>query len=116
MATSCNASLASLITAATSIYVYRLTGERDMVFATPVMGRSGPAAKNPPTLLSNVLPVRIQLRPPQTLGSLLHTVGRNHRETMRHQMFPELDLRDLLQLNARESSMALLSVNNMCSC
>ena len=57
------ASLPQLITAAAAIFVHRLTGTQDVVLDVPLTARMTPLARCTPGMMSNVLPVRLAVRP-----------------------------------------------------
>ncbi|MBV9727899.1 MAG: AMP-binding protein, partial [Pseudonocardiales bacterium] len=52
-----------MVIAATAVYVHRLTGAWDVVVGVPVTARQDPVLKRAPGMVSNVLPLRLSLRP-----------------------------------------------------
>ncbi|MFF5205887.1 amino acid adenylation domain-containing protein [Streptosporangium sp. NPDC000396] len=72
---------------AKALYVHRLTGERDVVIGLPVTTRLGRAAQNAPGMVSNLLPLRLTLRPGMTVMELLEHTSARMKEVMRHQRY-----------------------------
>ncbi|MEU5976816.1 amino acid adenylation domain-containing protein [Streptomyces sp. NPDC047315] len=111
-------SLSGLVTAATALYVSRVTGQADVVLGFAVAGRGRravrrrtpgqpgqpatpgqSAADGPPVvpaMMSNVVPLRLTVRPRASLGELADQVSRQIRTALRHQRYRSEDLcRDL---------------------
>ncbi|MGW5676585.1 amino acid adenylation domain-containing protein [Streptomyces sp. NPDC003860] len=100
-AASLGTSLSGLVTAATALYVSRVTGAADVVLGFAVAGRGrsavrrGPAAGGPPVvpaMMSNVVPLRLTVRPRAPLGELTDQVSRQIRTALRHQRYRSEDL------------------------
>ncbi|MGK4582313.1 amino acid adenylation domain-containing protein [Kitasatospora sp. HPMI-4] len=86
-----------LLIAITAAYLHRTTGRRDLVLGLPVTGRATPLARRTPSMCSNVLPLRLDIRPEQSPADLLPQVSATVRETLKHQLTRYEDLcRDLL--------------------
>ncbi|WP_416971231.1 non-ribosomal peptide synthase/polyketide synthase [Streptomyces sp. 4F14] len=84
--------------AATALHVHRLTGARDLLIGLPVTGRSREdrVLAAFPGLVSNVVPLRLTVRPDRTWQSLLDDVDREVRSALRHQRYRGEDIhRDL---------------------
>ena len=62
--------LPHVISAATAIFLHRMTGETDLMFGLPVSARSG-AARHVPGMVSNVLPLRLSVQPFMTVGQVI---------------------------------------------
>src|SRR5262249_15971854 len=60
-------SVAQIISAATAIFLHRLTGAKDLVFGLPVAARSD-VLRRTPGMVSNVLPLRVAVRPDMTVS------------------------------------------------
>ncbi len=82
-----------LIVAAVAGYLHRMTGERDIVLGLPVAARTTPLARGTPSLLANVIPVRLGVRPSTTAVELAAQVSRTVREALAHQRYRYEDLR-----------------------
>ncbi|WP_079044175.1 non-ribosomal peptide synthetase [Streptomyces anulatus] len=79
--------------AAQALYVHRMTGRRDVVLAFPVRARPEGAAADVPGMVSNVVPLRLSVRPGATVAELLRHVSRQIRGAVRHQRYRYEDLR-----------------------
>ncbi|NED23423.1 amino acid adenylation domain-containing protein, partial [Streptomyces anulatus] len=79
--------------AAQALYVHRMTGRRDVVLAFPVRARPDGAAAEVPGMVSNVVPLRVSVRPGATVAELLRHVSRQIRGAVRHQRYRYEDLR-----------------------
>ncbi len=82
--------------AATAMYVHRLTGARDVIVGLPVTARQGPELKRIPGMVSNVVPLRLSVRPDMSPSLLIRHVTEETREVVIHQRYRGEDLhRDL---------------------
>jgi amino acid adenylation domain-containing protein/non-ribosomal peptide synthase protein (TIGR01720 family) len=83
-----------IVIAATAIYVHRLTGgARDVVVSFPVTARLDPVLKRVPGMVSNVLPLRLSVRPGMSLSELLRQVTEKTIEVLKHQRYRGENLR-----------------------
>jgi enterobactin synthetase component F len=90
-------SWAVLLVAATAAYLHRMTGRTEVVIGLPVAGRVGARARHTPGLASNVLPLRIRVRPECPFTELARDTARTVRDALRHQRYRREDLqRELL--------------------
>lgn len=79
--------LATAAMAALSLYVHRFSGRDQVTLDLTVTGR-GAAARNVPTMLANILPLRVRIDERSTLDDLLrHTVDKA-KGLLRHQRYP----------------------------
>ncbi|WP_447034996.1 amino acid adenylation domain-containing protein [Streptomyces sp. DSM 118878] len=79
--------LATAAMAALSLYVHRLSGRDEVTLDLTVTGR-GAAARDVPTMLANILPLRVRMDERSTLEDLLrHTVDKA-KGLLRHQRYP----------------------------
>ncbi|NUP30314.1 MAG: AMP-binding protein, partial [Streptomycetaceae bacterium] len=76
-----------LVAAAVAVYAHRLTGARDVLLGLAVTGRVGAAARRVPGMMSNVLPLRLAVRPETTLGELVAQIDARVHAAVRHQRF-----------------------------
>ncbi|MFC5720653.1 amino acid adenylation domain-containing protein [Streptomyces gamaensis] len=81
-----------LVVAAAAGYLGRLTGERDVILSLPVAGRPDAASRTIPGMFSNVLPLRVSVRPDAALGTLVRQVAAEFRQLLRHQRYRGEDL------------------------
>ncbi|MEU7063844.1 amino acid adenylation domain-containing protein [Streptomyces sp. NPDC046161] len=74
-----------LVIAAAAAQVHRLTGEEDVVLSLPMAARTDAAARSMPGMYSNVLPLRVTVRPDLTVHDLVREVAGAFRGMIRHQ-------------------------------
>lgn len=77
----------ALLIAAFGAWLQRETGARDLTIGLPVMGRLGSAALAVPCMAMNIVPLRLQVDPAQTLAQLSRNVMFELRSVRRHQRF-----------------------------
>jgi nonribosomal peptide synthetase DhbF len=82
-----------IVIAATIFYVYRLTGVRDVVVGLPVTARENSVLKRVPGMVSNVLPLRLSVRPDMSLSELIGQVEEGVCQLLVHQRYRGEDLR-----------------------
>ncbi|MFF5337254.1 amino acid adenylation domain-containing protein [Streptomyces sp. NPDC013181] len=77
-------------------FLHRMLGRTDVVFALPLMCRTGSTALRTPSMAVNVLPLRVTVRGGDRLGALSRRVAAAMREMRDHQRYRGEDLpRDL---------------------
>ncbi|MFF3609610.1 amino acid adenylation domain-containing protein, partial [Streptomyces sp. NPDC002463] len=81
-----------LLVALFSVYLHRVTGRTELVIALPVTGRTSKLARSTPGMSSNVVPLRIRVRPEDSLGALVRSVGAEVKHGLRHQLTRYEDL------------------------
>ena len=86
-------SLSQVLTTVAAIYVHRMTGGRNMTLGTTVTARHGAESQRIPGMMSNVLPLRLDVDPSETFATLLRKVVRGNLEGMLHQRYRAEDLR-----------------------
>ena len=69
------------------IYLSRLSGATDLCIGGPTSGRSK-ATRNLIGMLSNVITLRLQIRPEDTVLDVLKKTTRQNRQNLRHNSFP----------------------------
>ncbi|WP_405944658.1 non-ribosomal peptide synthase/polyketide synthase [Streptomyces sp. NBC_00932] len=87
-----------MVVAATALYAHRLSGAQDVVLALPVTARrgSGPELMSVPGTLSNVVPLRLTVRPDMPWGDLVAQAAREVESAVAHERYRSEDLlRDL---------------------
>ncbi|MFJ9691436.1 amino acid adenylation domain-containing protein [Kitasatospora sp. NPDC101183] len=99
------------LAAVVAAYLGRLTGEEDVVLGFPVSNRQSTSARSTPGMVSNVLPLRLAVRPDTTVSELLVQTSREMRALTKHQRYPYEDLRQDLGLLADGRRMVGSSVN-----
>ncbi|MEW2524137.1 amino acid adenylation domain-containing protein [Streptomyces sp. NPDC047071] len=77
-------------------FLHRMLGRTDVVFALPLMCRTGSTELRTPAMAVNVLPLRVTVRPGDHLGELSRRVAAAMKEMREHQRYRGEDLpRDL---------------------
>ncbi|MFF6832025.1 amino acid adenylation domain-containing protein [Streptomyces sp. NPDC012438] len=88
--------LSRLLLAAVAAHLHRATGEQDLVLGLPVTARRDPAVRNVPGMVSNILPLRVTVRPDTTAARLLDDVATGVSALLAHSRYRAEDLaRDL---------------------
>ncbi|MBV8423217.1 MAG: hypothetical protein JOZ26_24690, partial [Hyphomicrobiales bacterium] len=105
-------SVAQIISAATAIFLHRLTGAKDLVFGLPVASRSD-VLRRTPGMVSNVLPLRVAVRPDMTVSEVLGQASWQIRQVLKHQRYQITDLRRDVGGIANGETLFGLSVNIM---
>src|SRR5262249_57439104 len=80
-------SVAQIISAATAIFLHRLTGAKDLVFGLPVAARSD-VLRCTPGMVSNVLPLRVAIRPDMAVSEVLGQTSWQMRRVLKHPPYP----------------------------
>ncbi|MER5345709.1 amino acid adenylation domain-containing protein [Streptomyces mirabilis] len=99
--------------AATAAFLHRVTGQREVVVGLPVTGRATPAIRRTPLLASNVLPLRIEVAPGDSMRELMPRVTREARGALKHQRARYEDLRRDLGLTGSDQGLMGPVVNIM---
>jgi enterobactin synthetase component F len=85
-------SLARIVSAATAIFLHRLTGADDVVIGLAVAAR-GESLRRSPGMASNVLPLRLALSPGASVADVLAQTSQQLRAALSHQRYQLTDLR-----------------------
>ncbi|MEU0674545.1 amino acid adenylation domain-containing protein [Streptomyces sp. NPDC006172] len=112
-ARSCRTRWPLFAVAATAAFLHRATGQREVVVGLPVTGRATPATRRTPVLASNVVPLRIEVAPGDSLRELMPRVTREARAALKHQRARYEDLRRDLGLTGGDGSLMGPVVNIM---
>ncbi|MEU8893069.1 amino acid adenylation domain-containing protein, partial [Streptomyces sp. NPDC048442] len=99
--------------AAVAAWMQRLTGAPEIVLGLPVSTRLGKSARSVPGMVSNVLPLRIAIKPGITVEELLHQVSAEMRAALKHQRYQFEDLRRDLGMLADDRRLVGPHVNIM---
>ena len=92
LATRGRTTLARVMTAATAVFLHRLSGADDVVIGVPVAARSA-SSRRIPGMVSNVLPLRLALQPGMTVADVLDQTSQRLRSDRQHQRYQLADLR-----------------------
>ena len=88
-------------------------GGDDIVIGLVVSARVGPADRRTPSMLSNVVPLRLRLHDAMSVDDLLIQAAGAIRELMKHQRYPSQALRRDLQLLPMAPDVYSVTVNFM---
>ena len=83
---------------AIAIYFYRMTGAEDLVLGLPVTARTNGRLRRVPLMLANAVPLRLKMKPADTVADMVRQVGKRVREALRYQRYRYEDLRRDLNL------------------
>ena len=75
----------ALVLTTAALYLHRITGERDVSVALPVTARRGKLAKSTPSMLSNIVPIRMAVEPGATVRDTITAMGATLRGAVIHQ-------------------------------
>ncbi|MEV8478007.1 amino acid adenylation domain-containing protein [Streptomyces sp. NPDC051173] len=87
-----------LLLAATAAYLHRVTGSQDVILGLTTWSRLGSTAMRVPGTVSNILPLRLDVRPGTTVSELVRAVADEQRAVRKHQQYRGEDLRRDLKL------------------
>ncbi|MFA1715095.1 amino acid adenylation domain-containing protein [Peribacillus frigoritolerans] len=87
-----------VVIAVTAVYVNRLTGSEDVILSLPMMGRLGSSSLNIPSMVMNLLPLRLSVKPEMSFQELVKQVSKEVRTIRRHQNYRHEELRRDLKL------------------
>jgi amino acid adenylation domain-containing protein len=105
-------SIAPAMIAAAAIILHRLKGTEDLVIGLPVASR-GDVSRNIPGMVSNVVPLRLTVRPGMTVPELIEQTSRQTRRALKHQRYQLADIRRDIGANVDGRSLFGLCVNVM---
>ncbi|MDW6005256.1 non-ribosomal peptide synthetase [Vibrio mangrovi] len=111
MATDCQVTLAQLLTALISIYLRRISGQDDLLMGFPVTGRAGRTLRYIPGMVTNVVPLRLELTAEMTLTECLSQVKRQVHGAVKHQRYRGEDLRTDLNLIPGQDQLYATMIN-----
>ncbi len=86
----------AIMFATLAAYLHRMTGLPDIILGMPAGSRTTPTSQRIPGMVTNVLPVRIGVRPDQPITQLAQKTARTIHQALRHQRYRlEDQIRDL---------------------
>lgn len=113
VAKSAGAMWSETLTAAFAAYLHRMTGAAELTLALPVMTRLGSVSLRVPCMVTNVVPLWVQVAPDDTLETLTTQVAAELRAGRPHLRYRYEQLRRDLKLVASERKLFGPSVNIM---
>ncbi|MFV2118478.1 condensation domain-containing protein, partial [Streptomyces sp. Act-28] len=102
-----------LFTAAVGAYVHRVTRRSDVVLGLPVSGRRSAASRRVPGMVTNSVPLRLDVTPGDTLARLAGRLTREVGAALRHERFRLEDLQRELALGTGAGALLGTIVNLM---
>ncbi|MFI7118871.1 non-ribosomal peptide synthase/polyketide synthase [Amycolatopsis sp. NPDC049868] len=105
--------LSRVAIAAVAAYVHRVTGAEDLVLGLPVTARTTRALREQPGMVSNVLPLRLTVRPETTPARLVAQVAEKVSALLEHSRYRGEDLARELGASGGVHELVGLSVNYM---
>ncbi|MFF5456121.1 non-ribosomal peptide synthase/polyketide synthase [Streptomyces sp. NPDC012950] len=81
-----------LLVAAVAAYLHRTTGEQDLVLGLPVTTRQDRTVLGVPGMVSNIVPLRLSVRPGTTVDELLRQTDERIAEAVAHSRYRAEDL------------------------
>ncbi|GAB3699269.1 hypothetical protein GCM10028793_24550 [Nocardiopsis oceani] len=96
---------AEALVAAYAAYIHRATGTGDVVIGMPAMGRLGSVSLSVPSMVVNILPLRMRVAPSSTPVELVRQASARLRELRTHQGYRAEDIRRDLGLVGRETGL-----------
>ncbi|WP_333767347.1 condensation domain-containing protein [Streptomyces sp. IBSBF 2435] len=90
-----------LVTACAAAYLGAVREAEEVVLGLFSSGRSGIGAAGVPGMISNILPLRLDVRPSGTVGNYAEQVGDAMSRVLRHQRFRQEDMRRHLRATGR---------------
>ena len=103
--------LPQLLIALTALFLYRITGEQDLLVGCPMTGRSSKVARRYAGMMSNVLPLRLAIDPNGTLADLVEQVQGRVLSMVRHQNYRGEELSQELGLTKVDDALVLTHIN-----
>ncbi|CCH30006.1 condensation domain-containing protein [Actinosynnema sp. NPDC047251] len=98
LATQENVGWPDVVTAAVAGYLHRATGADEVVLGLPVMGRLGTPLLRVPSIVMNIVPLRIPVSSGDTLPALAREVAAQVKRTRPHQRYRHEQIRRDLSL------------------
>ncbi|MFI9453762.1 non-ribosomal peptide synthase/polyketide synthase [Amycolatopsis sp. NPDC052450] len=105
--------LSRVAIAAVAAYAHRVTGAEDLVLGLPVTARTTRALREQPGMVSNVLPLRLSVRPETTPARLVAQVAEKVSALLEHSRYRGEDLARELGASGGVHELVGLSVNYM---
>ncbi|MFF0161136.1 amino acid adenylation domain-containing protein [Streptomyces sp. NPDC005263] len=102
-----------LLIALVAAYVHRVSGKDELVLGLPVTGRTTELTRRTPSMSSNVVPLRVGVRPGQPLAELVRSVVQEVRHGLAHQLTRYEDLCRDLGANGPAGRIAAPMINIM---
>lgn len=86
-------SLPQLLITFVMAYIYRMSGQNDLVIGLTLTGRTNRLIRHTLGMTANIVPLRLQVLPDMRLNDLIPKIAREVRQCLRHQQYRHEDLR-----------------------
>ncbi|MET4050440.1 MULTISPECIES: non-ribosomal peptide synthase/polyketide synthase [unclassified Rhodococcus (in: high G+C Gram-positive bacteria)] len=93
LTTATGATLASVVISAFAAYLAQMTGREDVVLSLPVTARTTAVLRRSGGMVSNVVPLRLDVSSDTTIEELLARIGTEVTGALRHQRYRHEDIR-----------------------
>ncbi len=104
-----NTSVFSFMLSAISTYIYKTTGQRDMVICAPVSNRLSKSMKNMLGMMVSIAPIRIELDDSLSFRNFIQNVSNEWFSVLKHQKYPY----DILMQDLRKTHKNLDSLQDI---
>jgi amino acid adenylation domain-containing protein/non-ribosomal peptide synthase protein (TIGR01720 family) len=106
-----NCSVSNLLITLMCTYLYRMTGESEIVIGLPVTGRMGKHERSIPGLMANILPMRIPVSPEMSLDEMQKAIAKESQKILRHQKYRNEDIARDAGIQHAEQGLWRTSIN-----
>ncbi len=77
----------AILVATAAVFLHKMTGESDISLGLPVTARRGALAKSVPSMMSNIVPLRLRIAPGDSIQDVIRSAGAALRNALIHQRF-----------------------------
>ncbi|MFT8715796.1 amino acid adenylation domain-containing protein [Gluconobacter potus] len=103
--------LPQILTALLVSYLYRVTGQDDLVVGMPVSARATRALRQTPGMVANAVALRFRIEPATNFTGMITLARRAMRGALRHQQYRYEDLRRDLGLSGATHQISRIGIN-----
>ncbi|MEN3177792.1 amino acid adenylation domain-containing protein [Gluconobacter sp. OJA] len=103
--------LPQTLTALLVSYIYRVTGQDDLVIGMPVSARATRAVRQTPGMVANAVALRFRIEPGTSFTGMITLARRAMRGALRHQQYRYEDLRRDLGLSGATRQISRIGIN-----
>ncbi|WP_122050508.1 non-ribosomal peptide synthetase [Asaia bogorensis] len=105
------ATLPQTLTALLVAYLYRVTGQSDLVVGMPVSARANRQLRHTPGMVANAVALRFRITPETRFADLVGMARRAMRNALRHQQYRYEDMRRDLGLFSNTTQISRIGIN-----
>ncbi|WP_426067597.1 amino acid adenylation domain-containing protein [Gluconobacter sp. NFX36] len=103
--------LPQILTALLVSYLYRVTGQDDLVIGMPVSARATRAVRQTPGMVANAVALRFRIEPGTSFIGMITLARRAMRGALRHQQYRYEDVRRDLGLSGASQQISRIGIN-----